>query len=105
MKIIIQLLICFGLLQADEQISTFKIKGMMCKVNCPMKVQESLKDIDGVKQCNVDYNLKTATITYDNEKINSQQIVETISKGTYFKVTDTDKVTSGSFFKWLFRKD
>ena len=103
MKQIIFLLACIGFLLAGEATAIYKVEGMMCNKNCPMKVKQSLKDVDGVKTCNVDFDSKTATVTYDDEKISREKISDTIAKETYYKVKDADK-KSWSLFGWLFGK-
>jgi len=103
MNQIIFLLAYVGFLFAGEATAIYKVEGMMCNKNCPMKVKQSLEGIDGVKTCNVDFDSKTATITYDDEKIDSKKISDTISRSTYFKVTD-EKKKSWSIFGWLFGK-
>ena len=103
MKQIICLLSCVGFLLAGETTATYKVEGMMCGKNCPMKVRQSLEGVDGVKMCQVDFKSKTATVIFDNEKISRENIANTIAEGTYYKVTDADK-KSWSFFSWLFRK-
>ena len=103
MKQVISLFSCVGFLLAGETTATYKVEGMMCNKNCPMKVKQSLEGVDGVKTCNVDFDSKTAIITYDDDEIDSKKIAATITKGTYFKVTDVDN-KSWSFFSWLFGK-
>ena len=103
MRQIILLFSCVGLLLASETTATYKVEGMMCNKSCPMKVKQSLEGVDGVKVCRVDFESEMATVTFDDEKISREKIADTITKGTYFKVTDTDK-KSWSFFGWLFGK-
>ena len=103
MKQIIILLFCAGFLHAAETIATYKVEGMMCNMNCPMKVRQSLEGVEGVTKCVVDFESKTAAVTFDNEKISREKIANTITKSTYFKVTDSEK-KSWSLFGWLFGK-
>ena len=103
MKHIILLLAFSSFLLAGEATAIYKVEGMMCNKNCPMKVKQSLKDVDGVKTCNVDFDSQTATVTYDDEKISREKISDTIAKGTYYKVRDAKK-KSWSLFGWLFGK-
>ena len=103
MQHIIFLLICTGFLLAGETTATYKVEGMMCNKNCPMKVKQSLEGVDGVKICQVDFKSKRATVIFDNEKISREKIADTIAKGTYYKVTDAKK-KSWSLFGWLFGK-
>ena len=102
---IILSVIVLGLLFSGESMATYRIDGMMCAMNCPKKVNESLNGLDGVKSCKVDFESKTATIVYDDEKIDSNKIAKTIANSTYYKVNNLNqKEKSGSFWKWLLGK-
>ena len=97
---------CFGFLSADESTATYRVDGMMCAVNCPMKVNQSLDGVEGIKSCKVDFESKTATVIFEDEIIDSDKISKTITKGTYFKVNDLDKKEKSiSFWGWLFGKN
>ena len=105
-KLVVLLLTCFGLLSAGESTATYRVDGMMCAVNCPMKVNQSLDGVEGIKSCKVDFESKTATVIFDDEKIGRGKIAQTIAKGTYYKVMDLSKKEekSSSFWNWLFGK-
>ena len=105
MKLSLLFAVCFGLLKAGESTATYRVDGMMCSVNCPMKVNQSLDGVEGIKSCKVDFESKTATIIFDVEKIDREKIAKTIQKGTYYKVMDLSKKeeNSRSFWNWLFR--
>ena len=98
------LLICIGLLIAGESTATYRVDGMMCAVNCPLKVNQSLDGVEGVKSCKVDFTSKTATVIFNDEKIGREKIAKTIASGTYYKVMDLSKKEkkSSSFWSWLF---
>ena len=103
MKTILIALTTFGFLFSGESTATYRVEGMMCAMNCPQKVNNSLHGVDGIKSCNVDFESKTTTVVYDNEKIDADKIARIIAKGTYFKVKDlNEKEASGSFWNWLF---
>jgi copper chaperone CopZ len=104
MKKIITLISCIGFLLANETVTTFKVDGMMCGVSCPKAIKKSLNNVDGIKQCIVDFDSKTATITYEDEKIKKEKIATIISEKTYFKVSEKNNEKPWSFFKWLFGK-
>ena len=95
-----------GLMFAGEGVAKYKVDGMMCAMNCPSKVIESVKGLDGVKNCKVDFETKTATVTFDNEKVDSDKIAKVMADATYYKVTPVDKESkkSGSWFSRLFNK-
>ena len=103
MKTILIVLTACGLLFSGESIATYRVEGMMCAMNCPQKVNDSLNGMDGIKSCKVDFESKTAAIVYDDEKIDADKIARTIAKGTYFKVNDLNvKEEISSFWSWLF---
>ena len=106
MKLILLLAACFGFLTAGESTATYRVDGMMCAVNCPMKVNQSLDGVEEIKSCKVDFESKTATVIFDDEKIGREKIAKTIAKGTYYKVMDLSKKEekSSSFWNWLFGK-
>ena len=105
MKMILLALTTFGFLFSDESTAIYRVDGMMCAVNCPQKVNDSLNGVDGIKSCKVDFESKTATVVFDDEKIDSDKIAKTISKETYYKVMALNKKEkSGSFWDWLFGK-
>ena len=105
MKIILLFLSSIGLLLSSELTGTYYVDGMMCAMNCPRKVNESLNGIEGIKSCKVDYETKIATIIYDDEKINSDIIAKTIAKNTYYRVKNmNEKEKSGFLWNWLFGK-
>ena len=94
-----------GFLFSSEATATYRVDGMMCSKSCVLKVNDSLNGVDGIKSCNVDFESKTATVIFDNDKIDSNKIAKTIAKGTYYKVMDINKKEkSRSFWDWLFGK-
>ena len=105
MKTILIALTVFGFLFSGESTATYRVEGMMCAINCPPKVNDSLNGVDGIKSCKVDFESKTATVIFDKKKIDSDKIAKTIAKGTYYKVMDVNKKEkSRSFWGWLFGK-
>ena len=90
----------FSILLSAEVTSIYKIDGMMCAENCPKIVYDSIINIHGINSCKVDFDNETATVTYNDELIKSNDIKETISKKTYFKVKEN--TGSFSFWNWLF---
>ena len=104
MNLPLLLIACFGFLSAGESTATYRVDGMMCAVNCPMKVNQSLDGVEGIKSCKVDFESKTATVIFDDEKIDREKIAKTIAKGTFYKVIDlsTKEEKSSSFLDWLF---
>ena len=105
MKTILIALTVLGFLFSGESTATYRVEGMMCAINCPQKVNDSLNGVDGIKSCKVDFESKTATVVFDDKKIDSDKIAKTIARGTYYKVMDVNKKEkSRSFWGWLFGK-
>ena len=104
MKLKILLITFFGFALGIETTINYNVEGMMCGVSCPKAIKNSLHNIEGIKSCNVDFNTKTASITYENEIIQKEKIASIISEKTYFKVTENSDNKTNSFWDWLFGK-
>ena len=62
--------------------TVFTIGGMTC-VNCENKIEQQLKQREGVKDATVSYNKGTAVITFEREEINEEQIIQVIEQLDY----------------------
>ena len=92
-------------LNAKDVSVKYTVDGMMCSSNCPGKVNEALKGMDGIKSCNVDFETKTATVIYNDTVLDPKLIAETITKATYYKVEEKKvKQKSMSFWERVFGK-
>lgn len=75
---------------ANLETTTFKIDGMTCPQGCAAVIENKLAGLDGVQEAKVDFDNKTATISFDAGKQTPETIVETvehIADGAY-KVSD-----------------
>ena len=105
MKTILITMIALELLFSGDSSAIYRVDGMICAINCPKKINDVLHGMDGIKSCKVDFESKTATVVFDDEKIDSDKIAKTISKETYYKVMDLNKKEkSVSFWDWIFGK-
>ena len=104
MKQILVLSMFFGFLFAEDNIAKYKVKGMQCAQSCPVKITEAIKKIDGVKTCDVNFDQNTATVTYDQDKIDSKALAEAINDATDYEVSDkkAEEKKSGSFLQRFF---
>ena len=50
---------------AEEQTVTMNIEKMHCAM-CPITVRKAMEKVDGVIEVKVDYETKTATVTFDD---------------------------------------
>ena len=67
--------------------TTFEVTGMTCG-GCCTKVETAVADLEGVIDVKADYENGIATVTYEKEKVDSKQIVETINTKTSFKAKE-----------------
>ena len=104
MKTLFITLSTFGFLFSGELTATYRVDGMMCSMNCPKKVQDSLNGVEGIKSCKVDFGSRATTVVFDDEIIDSEKISKTIAEKTYFKVKDITRKKPTSFWGWFFEK-
>ena len=88
MRLTIQILFISSMLLAGDNTAKVKVTGMMCSYSCVSKVNAVINDIDGVKSCSVDFNKGEATVIYDDDKVESKEIVCVLTEKTDYKVTE-----------------
>jgi len=66
-------------------IESYKIQGMHCQVGCANKVKSLISELEGMKNCEVDFESSTMTVEYDDTKVNSELILSTMSDKTTYK--------------------
>ena len=69
----------------DDKVN-LKIEGMRCSYSCSDKVTKVVENLKGVKDCQVDFANNTATVIFDNKKLDSEKIVNVLEKKTSYKV-------------------
>jgi periplasmic mercuric ion binding protein len=69
---------------AEDVKAEIKVSGMTCGA-CAVSVKSALTKIKGVKSADVSYEKGLATVVYDDQRTNEQQLREVINK-TGFKV-------------------
>ena len=70
--------------------ASFTIEGMTCPMGCAATIEQKLSKMDGVEKAKVDFDSKTATISFDPAKQNTDRFKKTVEKiadGAY-KVSD-----------------
>lgn len=50
--------------QAAVETETFNIENMTCAL-CPLTVKKAMERVNGVRSVEIDFNAKTATVTFD----------------------------------------
>ena len=107
MKKIILLFLFASFVFAGEKTSNFKVKGMACKYSCTTQIKSALKDVKGVKVCDVDFETGTAVVTYNDEKIVGKDIQKILSDNTNFDISmegkDEEKSPLKKFFSRFFK--
>ena len=68
------------------------VEGMTCG-GCCVKVETAVKDVDGIVAATADYEKGRATVTYEEEKVTVEKIVETINEKTSFKASMPKKTS------------
>ena len=90
MKSLILPILLFSFLFAEGNKVNLKIDGMQCAYSCAGKVSKVVQNIEGVKECNVDFASGTAQVVYDEKKIDSKKIVKFLNNETYYKASIQD---------------
>lgn len=75
---------------SNPKTATFEIEGMTCAVGCANLIEGKLSKLDGVAEAKVDFESKTATVTYNADQLNLQKItktVEAVGGGKLYKVS------------------
>ena len=85
---------------ANLETASFKIDGMTCPMGCAATIEQKLSKMDGVQKAKVDFDSKTATISFDPAKQTAENFVQTVEKiadGAY-KVSDVKSSGDKAYF-------
>ena len=85
---------------ANLETTSFKIDGMTCPMGCAATIEKKLAGMEGVQKAKVDFDSKTATISFDAAKQTPETLVETVEKiadGAY-KVSDVKSSGDKAFY-------
>ena len=61
---------------------TLNIENMTCAM-CTITIKKALQKVDGLEQVTVDYNSKTAVVTFDSTKTNSAALIKATTDAGY----------------------
>ena len=65
----------------------FSIDGMTCAMGCAKTIEKKIAKMEGVKSAKVDYDRRLAMVEYDEAKVNTNALEETVTKvGEVYKV-------------------
>ena len=73
---------------SDKKIN-LEITGMSC-AHCKNTVENSIKDLEGVKEVNVSLNPAFADVVFDEEKINAEKIIEAVNATVVYQATKNE---------------
>jgi mercuric ion binding protein len=68
--------------QAATQTVTLAVENMSCAA-CPITVRKALKKVPGVAQAKVDFDTKTATVTFDPAKTRVEDLTRATTEAGY----------------------
>lgn len=74
---------------ANAKTTSFEIEGMTCAVGCAATIEKKLAKLEGVGEAKVDFETKTATVTFDVTKQSQESLtktVESVGGGDLYKV-------------------
>lgn len=83
-KLLIVLLAALPLvaLAATAKTITLSVQNMTCEL-CPFTVKKSLEKVSGVSAVKVDFDKKTATVTYDADKAQLEALTKATTNAGY----------------------
>ncbi len=61
--------------EAAEQTISMSVERMTCAL-CPLTIRKAMERVDGVQHVDVDYDTKTATVTFDDTKTTAADIAQ-----------------------------
>lgn len=71
-----------AVLAATPKTVTLAVQNMTCEL-CPITVKKSLEKVPGVSAVKVDFDKKTATVTYDADKAQPEDLTRATTNAGY----------------------
>ena len=69
-------------LAATPQTAVLDVQNMTCNL-CPVTVKKSLEKVSGVSQARINFEKKTATVTFDSDKTSTTALVKATTDAGY----------------------
>ena len=66
----------------QPQTITLKLQNMTCAL-CPITIKKALQEVEGVQQVIVDFDTKTAAITFDSNITDSDALIKATTNAGY----------------------
>lgn len=71
-----------------------RLKGMSC-ASCASSIERAIQEVSGVTECNVNFALSQATVTYNPQKTNLTRIQEAVTEAGYAAVVESEREEDG----------
>jgi copper chaperone CopZ len=78
----------------NVQTASFTIEGMTCAVGCAKTIEKELSNLEGVEKAAVDFDKKTATVTFDKTIQNPESLTKVVQETGDGKTYKTSNVKS-----------
>ncbi len=78
-------LLPLGALVAAPQTAVLDVQNMTCSL-CPVTVKKSLRSVVGVTDARIDFDKKTATVTFDSDKATPSALVKATTEAGYLSM-------------------
>ena len=78
---------------AEVNTTQIKVDGMQCSYSCAGKVNSVVQKIEGVKESSVDFAKGIATVTYDDKKVNRNDIIKNLKNNTVYLIEQASTTT------------
>ncbi len=75
-------LLPLGAVAASPQTTVLDVRNMTCTL-CPITVKKSLQRVPGVARARIDFDSKTATVTFDAEKTTPAALATATTEAGY----------------------
>jgi mercuric ion binding protein len=72
----------FAALAETPRTAVLDVQNMTCNL-CPVTVKKSLEHVPGVSQARIDFEKKTATVTFDADKTSAAALVKATTDAGY----------------------
>ena len=66
----------------QQQTVTLKLENMTCSM-CTVTIKKALQKVEGVQNVTVDYDTKTAVVSFDGDKTNSAALIKATTDAGY----------------------
>ncbi len=73
---------------------TLKLRGMSC-ASCARNIEETIRSVSGVIDCNVNFAAEQATIQYDQKRTNLEQIQQAVEDAGYSSSVPEQEMITG----------